>query len=227
MKKGITIGIVVLVVLGLAYYLFKISPSQDQAAQSGYNSLIVENTNAAQLSQPPPFDPTTDHYMGDPNAKNVFIEYGDLQCPYCAAYNPMLITVASSIPDTVFVYRYFPLLQHQNTVEAALANEAAGAQGQYWAFHDLLYTQQTNWQDLSDPLSTFVQYAQQVGVKDNNQFQTDITSHKYLATIQKDSDESYGLQLQGTPSYFFNGHPLQLVSDITSLEKEAEPYLNK
>jgi protein-disulfide isomerase len=230
MKKTITIIIVVLVVLGLAYYLFKISPQQSPSAtsSSGYNAAITIPTNPQQISAPPAFDPTSDHYMGNPGAKNVFIEYGDMECPYCAEYSPMLSQVSTKFPDTVFVFRYFPLVQiHPNTVEAALAVEAAGAQGKFWEMHDLMFQNQSDWESLSDPLSTFTQYAQQVGVANIAQFNSDVTTKKYLATIQKDSDESYELNLQGTPSYFINGHQLQLAQDINSLQQEAQQYLNK
>jgi len=229
MKKVITIIIVVLVVLGLGYYLFRISPRQDQAASAGYNSLVTANANIAAIAAPPDFNPSADHYMGNPKAKNVFIEYGDMQCPYCAEANPMLTQISGQFPDTVFVFRYFPLLQHQNTVEASLAAEAAGAQGKFWEMHDLIFQKQGDWENLSDPLDTFAQYAQQVGVGDINQFKSDITGHKYLAPLQKGEDESYSLKLQGTPTYFFNGHnlPIQNNETIDSLKQQASQYLNK
>jgi protein-disulfide isomerase len=228
MKKIITVVIVVLVALGLGYFLLKISPQQEAETDSGYNAAISIPQNPQQIQVPPAFDPTTDHYMGDPKAKNIFIEYGDLECPYCAEYSSMLSQVSTKFPDTVFVFRYFPLVQiHQNTVEAALAAEAAGAQGKFWQMHDLMFQKQSDWESLADPLDTFTQYAQQVGVSNIDQFKSDVTSKKYLAAIQKDSDEAYELNLQGTPSYFFNGHPLQLAQDINGLLQEATPYLNK
>lgn len=230
MKKTITIVIVVLVVLGVAWYLFKISPqtaTQDsQSATTAYNSL-VQTSSSDSYTTPPAFDPSTDHYQGSPTAKNVFIEYGDMQCPACAAYDDIMNQIATTFPDTVFVFRYFPLVQiHQNSVEGALANEAAGAQGKYWQMHDLLFKNQGDWQSLSDPLTTFEQYAQQVGVSDISKFTSDITNKTYLAAIQKDNNEAYALNLQGTPTFFFNGHQLQN-QDLNGLLSEAQPYINK
>src|SRR6185312_15732842 len=108
-KKAITIVIIILVALGLGYYLFKISPQQPSSGSSGYNSLL-SSSNVQQIATPPPFDPNTDRYEGSATAKNVFIEYGDVQCPACAAYNDILKQVPSQFPDTVFVFRYFPLI---------------------------------------------------------------------------------------------------------------------
>jgi protein-disulfide isomerase len=227
MKKIITIVIVVLIVLGLGYYLFKISPDQTQQSSSTNYNAALNTTGYQKISTPPPFDPGTDHYQGSATAKNVFIEYGDYECPSCAEYSDMLKQVPTTFKDTVFVFRYFPLTQiHPNSVEAALAAEAAGAQGKYWEMHDILFKNQADWQGSSDPLDTFAQYAQSVGVSNVSQFKSDVTSMKYLPGIQKDSDEALGLNLPGTPSFFFNGHVLQN-SDIATMEKEAEQYYNQ
>ncbi len=142
-KKVVTIIIVVLVVLGFAYFLFKISPQQQALTGSGYNALLSESGIKA-ISSVPAFDPATDHYQGSAKAKNALVEYGDMQCPACAQYESIITQVPSQFTDTALVFRYFPLVQiHQNAVEAALANEAAGAQGKYWEMHDMLFAKQS------------------------------------------------------------------------------------
>ncbi len=226
-KKTITIVIIVLVVLGLAFYLFKISPQQSQ--QAGTSSYSLDTSAAKQISTPPVFDPATDRYVGNPKAKNVFIEYADYQCPACAEYSAMLKQVTTAFPDTVFVFRYFPLVQiHPNAVESALAAEAAGAQGKYWEMHDLLFQKQQDWEGLADPqtLNAFAQYAQQVGVANIDQFKSDVTNQKYKPVIQQDFNEAMGLGLPGTPSFYFNGHLLQN-ADVNGMLQEAQPYINK
>ena len=175
----------------------------------------------------PAFDPVTDRYQGNASAKNVFIEYADYQCPACADYSAILKPLTSQFPDTVFVYRYFPLTQiHPNSVESAVAAEAAGAQGKYWEMHDILFQKQTDWESVSDPLDLFSQYAQTVGVSDIAKFKSDVTNKKYLPAVQQGSDQALGLSLQGTPTFFFNGHQLQN-QDLAGLLKQAQPYINK
>lgn len=228
MQKTITIVIVILVALGFGYYLFKISPQDQGGAGSGYNAALNLPTDSKPLLTPPDFDPNYDHFQGNVNAKNVFVEYGDMQCPACAAYSDILNQVAKQFTDTVFVFRYFPLVRvHQNAVESALAAEAAGAQGKYWEMHDILFQKQVDWASLSDPLDTFAGYAQQVGVANIDQFKSDISSKKYLPAIQKNTNEAYGLNLQGTPSLFFNGHALKAGADLNGLKQQAESFLNK
>ncbi len=230
MKKAITIAVIILVVLGFGFYLFKISDNTQQGtgADSGsiYNDSI-NTSNVQPITSLPPFNPNTDHYQGSASAKNVFIEYADYQCPACAEAAPMLKQAMAQLPDTVFVFRYFPLVQiHPNSVEAALAAEAAGTQGKYWEMHDLLFQNQSSWEGLADPLDAFAQYAQQAGVKDISQFKSDVTGKKNLAPIQTGYDQAMGLNLEGTPTYFFNGHQLQN-SDLSGLLQEAQPFVNK
>ncbi len=226
MKKIITIVVIVLVCLGVGYWLFKLSPQEQTGNTSNYNTKL-DIANAKPIPSIPNFDPNTDKYLGDKSAKNVFVEYADYQCPACAAYSDMLKQVTTVFPNTVFVYRYFPLVQiHQNAVQSAMAAEAAGAQGKYWEMHDILFKNQKNWESLQDPLSTFAQYAQEVGVGNLDQFKNDIVSAKYLDAIQKNSNEALGLNLPGTPSFFFNGHPLKN-ADVQTMEKEAEQWIIK
>jgi protein-disulfide isomerase len=227
MKKTITIVIIALVVLGFGYFLFKISPNTPVSSSvAGYNASL-DVSGAKQLSAVPAFDPAVDRYLGNAKAKNVFIEYADFQCPACAAASPELKQVPDKFPDTVFVYRYFPLTQiHPNSVESAVAVEAAGAQGKYWEMHDLLFANQSNWEGLTDPLDAFAQYAQTAGVSDINQFKADVTSKKYLAAVENGNNQALGLNLSGTPSYFFNGHELQS-SDLAGLLSQAQQFVNK
>jgi protein-disulfide isomerase len=222
MKKTITIVIIVLVAVGFGYWLFKISPTDQSSAQ-----YTVDTSAVKQISTVPAFDPSIDRYQGDPKAKNVFIEYADYQCPACAAYSDILKQVPSQFNNTVFVYRYFPLVQiHKNAVIAALAAEAAGAQGKYWEMHDILFPKQGDWENMSNPLDTFAQYAQQAGVPNIDQFKSDVTSQKYKSVIEKNNNEALGLKLQGTPTFFFNGHQLQN-TDLAGLKQQAEQYMVK
>jgi protein-disulfide isomerase len=226
MKKIITIVVVIFVVLGFAFFLFKISPQQEGATSSGYNSAL-STSGAKPITSPSPFDPATDHYQGDIKAKNVLVEYADYQCPACAAFSDILKQAPTVFKDTVFVFRYFPLVQiHKNSVESAMAAEAAGAQGKYWEMHDILFQKQTDWSNLSDPLDAFTQYAQSIGVVNLDQFKSDITSKKYLPAIEKDNNDALGLNLSGTPSFFFNGHSLKS-DQLKAMEEQAKQFYVK
>lgn len=225
MKKIITVVIFVLLALGLGWYLFKISPQDQRPPSSGINQL--DTSKAKPLSTPPAFDSAADHFQGDAKAKNVFVEYADMQCPACAVFSEILKQVPTQFTDTVFVFRYFPLVQiHKNTVISSLALEAAGAQGKFWEMHDILFKKQTDWKGLENPLDAFAGYAQEAGVSNIDQFKSDVTTKKYLAKIEKDNNEAIGLNLQGTPTMFFNGRAIKN-GTIDDMKKEAEQYYIK
>jgi len=90
-----------------------------------------------------------DHRLGPLDASAQLVEYGDYQCPFCAQALPGVKTILSRYGDRVlFVFRHFPLVsQHSRAWHAALAAEAAGAQGRFWQMHDHLLGNQ---HELSD-----------------------------------------------------------------------------
>jgi protein-disulfide isomerase len=221
MKKIVTIVIIFLVVLGFGFFLFKISP-QDQQVASSQEDFDLSQVKPGSLSEPGPVVPE-DHVLGNPNAKNTLVAYEDFQCPYCAQANDMLKSVPAQLQDTKLVFRFFPLTQiHRNSVSSAYAAEAAGAQGKYWEMHDLLFKNQAAWSELADPMDKFVELAQQAGVANIDQFKNDITSKKFKDRVQANLVESYNLNLQGTPSFFFNGKPVASTYNIEQLKKSVE-----
>ena len=97
------------------------------------------------------FDISTEHVFGDPEAPVTVVEYGDFECPYCAAAAPVLRELVEDSGGRVrLIFRNFPLPEvHPHALTAALAAEAAGAQGAYWRMHDLLFTKQDRLDDRS------------------------------------------------------------------------------
>ncbi len=222
MKKTITIAVIVLVCLGLAVFLFKISPQQAPSTGSYSN---FDQSASQHIDQPGPVT-DEDHVEGSADAKNTFIVYEDFQCPACGyAYSSVLSKVLDVFPNTKLVFRHFPLVTlHPNAAEAAYASEAAAAQGKFWEMYNQLYTYQNDWANLQDPLPKFAEYAQAAGVADISQFRADITGMKQKDRIQRDITEANELGVTGTPTYYFNGHLLQN-GDINQLQQQAAPYI--
>lgn len=149
-------------------------------------------------------------------AKVTLVEYSDLQCPACAAYEPIVKKLVTNYPnDLKLVYRHFPLITiHVNADYAAGAAEAAGNQGKFWEMHDLLFEKQLEWETSTDP-KIFSDYAATLGL-DVEKFAADIAS----SVTRKKINESYrsGIQsgVQGTPTFFLDGKM------ITSPHSEEE-----
>ena len=96
----------------------------------------------------PPVSPD-DHRAGPDGAPVTLTEYGDYECPHCGAAYPIVQEVRRALGSELrFVFRHFPLSQaHPHAQRAAEAAEAAGAQGEFWGMHDLLFQNQDALED--------------------------------------------------------------------------------
>jgi cyclophilin family peptidyl-prolyl cis-trans isomerase len=105
------------------------------------------------------------------------------------------------------VYRHFPLISiHDKAQLTAEATEAAGAQDKFWEMHDLLYERQGDWNPLSEEelIDTLVDYAEEVGVADLEQFRDDLENDTYADEVLADYDAAVAAQLSSTPSFVVN-----------------------
>src|SRR3954468_18028705 len=87
-----------------------------------------------------------DHTLGPDHAPVTVVEYGDFECPNCRQAAPAAKLLLEHFQGRVrFVWRHFPLEEvHPHALGAAMAAEAAAAQGKFWAMHDLLLDNQSH-----------------------------------------------------------------------------------
>ena len=90
-----------------------------------------------------------DHIRGPETAPVTLVEYGDFECPQCAAAYPIVARVTDTFGDRVrFVFRHFPLTSsHPNAQHAAEQAEWAATQGAFWPMYDALYGAATKLSD--------------------------------------------------------------------------------
>ena len=168
-----------------------------------------------------------DRVFNDTESDVVLVEYGDFQCPGCAAAHPNVKTLLEEYGDRIsFVFRNFPLTSiHPNARAASAAAEAAGQQGSYWEMHDLIYENQTTWanQNPNERLATFRGYAGQLGL-DLTQFEADYASDAVNQKISFDQALGTKQNVDSTPTFFLNGEELSqeaaqglLQGDLTAL----------
>ena len=91
-----------------------------------------------------PVSDRRDHIRGNQSAAVTLVEYGDFECPHCGQAYLVLGELMDQVGDQLrLVFRHFPLAQiHPHAELAAEAAEAAGAQGQFWEMHDMLFENQ-------------------------------------------------------------------------------------
>lgn len=97
--------------------------------------------------------------LGKQNAKVTIIEFSDFQCPFCEQFfTKTFAQIKKTYIDTGKVklyFRQYPLTSiHPNAQIAAEAAECANAQGKFWQFHDMLFTNQASWVNLPQAPTT-------------------------------------------------------------------------
>ncbi|MBP9837020.1 MAG: thioredoxin domain-containing protein [Candidatus Pacebacteria bacterium] len=167
-------------------------------------------------------DTTISHVKGNPDATVTLIEYSDFQCPACATAQPVVKDILNEFGDSIkFEYKHFPLPMHPLALPAARAAEAAGQQGKFFEFHDMLFENQKTWSNSANPSATFIQYAEELGL-DVQKFRQHMNSSLLSDQISEDKKEGFDLGITGTPTFFLNGEKMQLQSFTDFYEQIAK-----
>jgi len=167
------------------------------------------------------------HMTGSADAKVTLVEFGDYQCPACAAAHPVVKQVLEAYKDNSdfnFVYRHFPLTEiHEYADITAQAAEAAGAQGKFWEMHNILYSRQSEWAgaQLDNRLR---EYAKEIGL-DEALFRQDVDDRKYADIVKTDRADGSALSVNSTPTFFLNGEPLVGIPAFESLKTSIDAKL--
>ena len=162
----------------------------------------------------PPLDPALDHVLGPEDAPVTLVEYGDFECPYCAAAYPALRELRRRMGDGLrFAFRHLPLVErHPHAMEAAEAAEAAGEQGRFWEMHDLLF--ESGRALAADDLR---RYARDLGL-DLERFESALADHRHRPRVERDAAGAARSGVSGTPALFLDGERYEGFYDAESLE---------
>lgn len=148
-----------------------------------------------------------DASWGSRLAPVTIVEFSDFQCPFCAKAATTLQELEKSYgPDKLrVVFKHCPLSFHQNArgaAEAAQGVLAIGGPQAFWAYHDLLFSQQRSLGD-----EEYLRWARQVGVN-ASALKAGLETHSWADQVSRDEEISKKLGVNGTPAFFINGTPL-------------------
>lgn len=186
---GTIIGTILLVVVVAAIFSKGAEPKMADL------SILMNNAHLAQ---------------GPENAKVTIVEFGDMQCPACSSAEPLVKQVIAAHPNDVrFVFRHFPLVTiHPNAQYAAQAVEAAASMNpeSFWKLHNLLYTNQKEWESLSTAefQTKIGEYADKLQI-DKTELMKRIDSQEVKDKISTDVSDANKLGVSGTPTFYVNG----------------------
>ena len=207
----------------LAYTLVK-----DAAA--GKKLAAIRAELAKMANTPPPLleeQPTRLNIAGDPmrgpsTAKVTIVEFSDFQCPFCAAATLEVAKIQKKYPTQVrVVFKQFPLDIHSQAHVAAEAALAAQAQGKFWQLHDIMYA---HFREINR--TRILAWANQIGI-DMTRFEADLQSHKFVARVDDEEKQGEQAEVEGTPTFFINGHKLNAAFDVATISPLIDEALKK
>ena len=192
------------------------------AAGSGSSETKTKNSEVVETEDNGGID---DHIKGKVEGVEpefYIFEYADFQCPGCAATNPWINEIIESYNGKVaIVYRSFLLSYHQNARAAASAAEAAGLQGYWKEYADLLFANQSEWETLSGSgrKEKFIEYFRGItkGAGDEKKFAEDMASEAVKAKINFDMAIGKKVGISATPAFYIDGKDI----DWTEVENTS------
>jgi protein-disulfide isomerase len=165
--------------------------------------------------------------QGATDAPVVVVEYADYQCPYCRQWflgpYPQLKTDYIDTDQVRLVFRNLAFIGNES-IWAAEAAECAGDQGQFWAYHDLLFQKQGPENSGAFSRNNLKQVAASLGL-DTAQFNQCLDSGKYLSLVQQQSAGAQSLGIHSTPSFLVNSQLVQNGSNYPDLNAAIEVAL--
>ena len=157
-------------------------------------------------SAPPPEPGPDDHVRGE---GPLVVEYGDLECPFCAKTDALL----RDLPIRR-VFRHFPVTsKHPRARRLAQAAEAAANQGRFWEMHDSLFEDQGH----LDPPHLW-ERARHLDL-DLDRFEADRASDAVAERVERDFRSGIRAGVTSTPTLFVDGERFAGVPDAGLLAR--------
>ena len=117
---------------------------------------------------------------------------------------PVLEQVLEKNPNQVkLVFKNFPIRNHKFAMPAAVAALAAGKQGKFWEFHDLLFK---DYNRLNEQKVNEIAQKLKLDIK---KFEKDRKDPRIIELIRRDILEGNQAGVRGTPTIFINGRLLR------------------
>ncbi len=164
---------------------------------------------------------------GNPDAKVTVEEFSDFQCPYCAQFAlgtfPRIDKEYIESGKVRWVFRNMARIGEESK-QAAQAAECAGEQGQYWQYHDKLFSSQQGENKGGFSTDKLKGFAKSLNL-DTEAFNSCLGSGKYSDLINKDLVEGNQRGVNGTPTFFINGRKVEGALPYAEFQKALDTAL--
>lgn len=146
-----------------------------------------------------------DRLLGKPDAPVTIIEYGSLTCPHCAEFDRVTLPeIKKNWIDTGkarLVFRLFPL--NQLDVHAAMLAECVPPE-HYFAFIDMVYQNQSQWMQASDPQRALGNIARLAGLGEDK-VKSCLADKSIQDEVVAGAFAAQKVGVDSTPTFFING----------------------
>jgi protein-disulfide isomerase len=215
MNFGLTLGLPILLVLGLGYQAMTLP---NQAKIPGAAKATMPDNIAKVVAEPL-------NAKGPKDADVTVVEFLDFFCPACRSSYPEVMRLAQQMPTVRFAYRHFPLYQkqgHENALLASILSEYAAEKGKFWEFVDRVM--QGNPEDYATSDRLF-RILTQLGLDaEDARKRAPVENDPIFSRVYADLELANQIGIAVTPTFYViaKGLPPRIVSF-----PELEPLLNQ
>lgn len=153
----------------------------------------------------------------------VLVEFLDFECEACGAVYPVIEDIREQYDgELTYVARYF-ITNHANSMNAAIAVEAASQQDKFEEMYQKLFESQPEWTEKQDSQADLIRtYAEEIGL-DMPAFDKAVSDPATQSRVEEDHNAGLALGVQGTPTFFLNGELIQpqTIDDLTNAIDQA------
>ena len=218
-------AVAIVAVLGVGYAA-QTGTAQQGAATGGASEQGSEEPTI-DMSRRIDGDPTA---LGETDAPVVLVEYSDYRCPFCAVFArdtlPVLVDEYVESGQVRIEWRDLTVFG-QESIDAAVAGRAAGAQGLFWEFNEATFRDAPARAHLDLPRERLLQIGREIGVPDMARFESDLDDPAILASVTADTDEARSFGATGTPLFLVNDTPISGAQPLDVFRQTIERELGE
>lgn len=171
--------------------------------------------------------------MGALDAPVVLSEFSDFECPFCTRFAVETAPkLKEKFVDTGLLrieWNDLPVNgPHAET--GAQAGRAAGNQGKFYEFHDVLYNNTYDNQTGGHPgydVADYVRFAKEAGIEDLEKFRTEIENEEYRDVVRQALHYASSIGMRGTPAFILGDRFISGAQPYEVFEDEVYRQLAK
>ncbi len=167
--------------------------------------------------------------LGLANAPVTIIVFTDYQCNVCQTFalttEKKIMKAYVETGKVRLVFKHF-VVYGEESMQAAMASEAAAEQNKFWEYHDLLMKMRFSSKVEDVTTAKLQNLAEQAGL-DMEAFNASFLSEKYREKVVQDCNEGKALDVRGAPTFFVDGRKGQGDVSFASFQNTIEALLEE